>query len=129
MLTVTVREIVESAKLLQELTNTARGKKFSARIGRYVGVHVFDAVGKVFTEFHKTRDELIKAYGHMNAGGIAEVPAEKVAEFSATIAVLLDEKRDLPNLYKVRESDLEAAELSPAEWRALNWLLLDAETV
>lgn len=129
MLTVTVRDIVASANVIQELVNTARGRKFSPRIGRYLGVHVFDAVAKVHRDFYKARDGIITSYEYKNADGVPEVPKEKMPDFTAAIEVIMDEKRDLPNLYKIKDEELASADLTPAEWRTLGWLLSDIENV
>lgn len=127
MLTVKLRDIIDSANTLSEIVNSARGKKLTPRIGRYLGTLVVDALNKEIPTYQKAVNEIIESYGNKNADDVPEVPKDSMGDFNTRRGVILDESRDLLHLYKITEDDLASCELAPVEWRQLNWLLVDAK--
>lgn len=125
MLTAKLRDLVDSSNTIASIVNTARGKKLSAKVGRYLGTKVIDALNEELPGYYKAHDEIIKGYEYKNAEGADEVPKEFIEDFSEQRNLLLEETRDLLHLYKINDAELESCELTPVEWRHLSWLLVD----
>lgn len=122
MLTVKMRNVVESAEVISKLVGE-RGKNLTPKVARYIGVLVVNAVGAAMNEFETERTKLIKEYGEQKEDGDYEVIKEKVPGFVRELDLILDQPRDLPHLYQLSEDDLASLHLTPAEWRILDWLV------
>lgn len=126
MLTVKLKDILESAELLKDICGP-RGRSLSPRTARNLASVVIPAVARAVDEFNGTRNNWIKEYGHKNAEGVPEVPVEKIEEFSAKVLDYLDSDYDVLHVKRLKAAELEglAQPLSVAEWAALQWLWVD----
>lgn len=123
MIKVKMGDLVRAEEVIRSICGE-RGKHLSVKTARHVGVVLANACEENLRAFHEMRNEIIKEYDNVNTDGVPEVPADKIEDFNEKIEAVFAEERDLLHVRQLADTELECLDLTPAEWRLIDWLVL-----